>query len=552
MSLSEKKVLILDDSSVVLSTVSGILSKIGFNDKNILFSQKPKAGVTICRRDDFDVVICDFNFNQHLNGKQILEELLHYECLKDNSSFILITGDSTQETFNSLLEMSIDDYILKPFNYEILKERLVKTIKKRQSLQSIYTLKRQKKYEEAVKVCDELSVKYPAYKMAINREKGIFLRLLKRWGQATELYKELYFSSSHDWVKLGLANALKNSGDLDKARKLVSFVLSQKPDSIDAKKEMASIEVLTNNIPASITQLIDVNKLTRGCSERELIISNLSTYIDDFENSYYYYKRFRDVNQETYRKSIWLDINYLRRNFQFISSSHSNSKLKIELKKSQGILNDLYKTNDDFVKINLDFLMSHLMMILGNYSEAVVLFQDAYKRAQKADEFDFYDLVYLSWLFLHFSYDSYFISFIPMMKESYFATISRKSSKSHSESLLESLNLLNSKSIRCHEEKVEWLQHQKDAFGSSDKGDLILNYINISRVYPTLVSIRINIVRLLSDVWPCGYGRFQVDSLIQDCDKVIRAFTNPIDLKSLSYDALYKSALEAINNSQNR
>lgn len=139
-----------------------------------------------------------------------------------------------------------------------------------------------------------------------------------------------------------------------------------------------------------------------------------------------------------------------------------------------------------------------------------------------------------------------------MMENSYFATISRKSSKNHSESLLESLNLLNLKSIRCHEEKVEWLQHQKDAFGSSDKGDLILNYINISRVYPTLVSIRVNIVRLLSDVWPCGYGRFQVDSLIQDCDKVIRAFANPIDLKSLSYDALYKSALEAINNSQNR
>ena len=81
----DMKILVIDDSRIILTNISRMLSRMGVREENIHFSQNPKAAVTVSRRISFDVILCDFNFGKQINGKQVLEELIHYQSLSDKS-----------------------------------------------------------------------------------------------------------------------------------------------------------------------------------------------------------------------------------------------------------------------------------------------------------------------------------------------------------------------------------------------------------------------------------------------------------------------------------
>lgn len=89
---SQLKVLIIDDAPVVITSLRGMLLKLGFSDSNIQFSKSPKSAVFKANREKFDIFICDYNFGKGMNGKQIFEELKHYKLLANDAVFILRPG----------------------------------------------------------------------------------------------------------------------------------------------------------------------------------------------------------------------------------------------------------------------------------------------------------------------------------------------------------------------------------------------------------------------------------------------------------------------------
>ncbi|MCZ8488250.1 response regulator [Vibrio lentus] len=65
----------VDDSAIVLSTIRNILIHIGFFERSISIAKSPRAAMTITSDLTFDVIICDYNFGDTINGKQLFEEL---------------------------------------------------------------------------------------------------------------------------------------------------------------------------------------------------------------------------------------------------------------------------------------------------------------------------------------------------------------------------------------------------------------------------------------------------------------------------------------------
>ena len=540
MPSQDMKILVIDDSRIILTNISRMLSRMGVREENIHFSHSPKAAVTISKRISFDVILCDFNFGKQMNGKQVLEELIHYNCLSDSCVFIMITGDNSIQTFNSLFEITIDDYILKPFNYNVLSKRIDLCIEKRNSLEELYKLKRLGKYSEALDLCDNLIESGSKYNNFLKKEKGKFLRLLKRWGKAQRFYTELYFSEPADWVTVGLVNALKNNGELAKARNLVQSILKENPNHINAKKEFSGIELAEGNFEASISHLIDINKLTRDNSERYLIISNLFLYMDDFYQAKIYYGKFKYINKDTYRDDHWIDINYLRRALMYLSFDND----EVELEHCQIILNNLYNAKglSTLCLINIDILMSHFLFIKGEYKCASTLLSQSFSKTSKLVSSHFYDLLYIYWLLVYLSYDSAYQSIADQMEQKFVEIIKKKSSKHHSELLIDSLELLHEKSHQYYKNKQHTLTEVNINSKNADKIKFINELVTLTNKYPTLLSLRVQILKLLKDTWPKGYGKSQVRRILEDSDTIIRAFSSNEELQKIDYEMIYKHA----------
>ncbi|MFA0502233.1 response regulator, partial [Vibrio sp. 10N.222.46.A1] len=131
MKLTQLNALIIDDSTIVLSTIRNMLVHIGFSERLIAIAKSPRVAMTITNDTTFDVIICDYNFGNTINGKQLFEELKQANRLKDDGIFILVTGENSALSIRPILELRPDNYLLKPFNRETLKQRITSSLRKK-------------------------------------------------------------------------------------------------------------------------------------------------------------------------------------------------------------------------------------------------------------------------------------------------------------------------------------------------------------------------------------------------------------------------------------
>lgn len=75
--LSQHNVLIIDDAQAVISVVRTMLRSMGFSDNCIDYVKEGKSALNCIKTKKYDVIICDYNLGDGLNGRQLLEEIRH-------------------------------------------------------------------------------------------------------------------------------------------------------------------------------------------------------------------------------------------------------------------------------------------------------------------------------------------------------------------------------------------------------------------------------------------------------------------------------------------
>ncbi len=113
------KALIVDDSKVVRSVISSILTSF-----NIDFDQAENGLVALdkIRENHFDFIILDWNMPE-LDGVGFLKKAKNENLITD-TKIILCTTENEFEKINEALEMGANEYIMKPFNKDILEDKL--------------------------------------------------------------------------------------------------------------------------------------------------------------------------------------------------------------------------------------------------------------------------------------------------------------------------------------------------------------------------------------------------------------------------------------------
>lgn len=117
-------VLIVDDYKTMLRIVRNLLRQLGF--VNIDEATDGSMALQMLREGNYGLVISDWNM-EPMTGLQLLREVRSDDRLKA-LPFIMVTAESKSENVVAAKQAGVSNYIVKPFNAETLKSKIVTVI----------------------------------------------------------------------------------------------------------------------------------------------------------------------------------------------------------------------------------------------------------------------------------------------------------------------------------------------------------------------------------------------------------------------------------------
>lgn len=115
-----KSVLIVDDSSMIRN----YLERIFINEYNITMAVDGNDAVAKIQegQDKYDIILLDLVMPK-ADGFFVLEYMSKYSI---NIPVIIISGDTSKESINKAFEYGVVDMIKKPFDSDIIKEKIIR------------------------------------------------------------------------------------------------------------------------------------------------------------------------------------------------------------------------------------------------------------------------------------------------------------------------------------------------------------------------------------------------------------------------------------------
>lgn len=114
-------VLIVDDCKTMLKIVKSLLIQLGFS--NIDEASNGAMAMGKLGEKEYHLVISDWNMDP-ITGIELLQKVRANQSTK-NVKFLMVTAESKTENVIAAKQAGVDNYIIKPFNADTLKAKLV-------------------------------------------------------------------------------------------------------------------------------------------------------------------------------------------------------------------------------------------------------------------------------------------------------------------------------------------------------------------------------------------------------------------------------------------
>lgn len=150
MNKETKTILLIDDDDILLSGLSVMIKRAGYN---LLMTNKSSEGLRLANELRPDLIICDV-IMPYPNGFE-LRQLLEKDSATSSIPFIFLTSRSSQKEKVYGLDVGADDYITKPFDCQELMARinaaLRRSMRERQKAQAQANQKMEEMRREVVR-----------------------------------------------------------------------------------------------------------------------------------------------------------------------------------------------------------------------------------------------------------------------------------------------------------------------------------------------------------------------------------------------------------------
>lgn len=237
--LTQARVLVADDAPTVRQSVRMTLAGCGINRVDAASS----VGETRrrLRNGQYDIVLCDYHFDEGMNGQELLEELRHSGELPLYTIWIMITAEAAYEKVVAVAEIGPDDYLIKPFTSALLSSRLTTAWARKRFLKPIYDRINAGELNEAINECLRLQKETTTFRNDLLRILTNLLLEAGRLDEAKKLFEDILGQRVVPWAKLGLARTLNRMGQKSKAESTLQAAIIEHAQYVDAYEALASM-----------------------------------------------------------------------------------------------------------------------------------------------------------------------------------------------------------------------------------------------------------------------------------------------------------------------
>jgi len=118
----DMNVLIVDDFATMRKIVKNVLKQIGF--KNIIEADDGRTALEVLKKEKIHFIASDWNMPE-VTGIELLKTVRNMEEHK-TTPFLMVTAEGQKEQVLEAIKHKVNNYIVKPFTPETLKEKIDK------------------------------------------------------------------------------------------------------------------------------------------------------------------------------------------------------------------------------------------------------------------------------------------------------------------------------------------------------------------------------------------------------------------------------------------
>lgn len=119
---SDAKILTVDDMATMRKIIKSLLNQLGYS--NVDEAENGKEALAKLKQQKYNLVLLDWNMPE-MDGITLLQEIRKDPQLKD-IPVIMVTAEAKKENVLQAIQTGANNYIVKPFTAETLKEKMDK------------------------------------------------------------------------------------------------------------------------------------------------------------------------------------------------------------------------------------------------------------------------------------------------------------------------------------------------------------------------------------------------------------------------------------------
>ena len=119
------KILVVDDMSTMRRIIKNLLNQLGY--KNIDEAEDGAIAYQKLKKAKYDFVVTDWNM-PNMTGIELVQKIRNDSELK-HLPILMVTAEAKKENVILALKAGVNNYIVKPFPSEILKDKMEKIFK---------------------------------------------------------------------------------------------------------------------------------------------------------------------------------------------------------------------------------------------------------------------------------------------------------------------------------------------------------------------------------------------------------------------------------------
>jgi CheY-like chemotaxis protein/lipopolysaccharide biosynthesis regulator YciM len=236
-----KTALVVDDYPNMRSAFRTALSAFGLTKVDMAATAAEAIGRV--KNSHYDIIISDYNLGDGRDGQQVLEEMRHLGLIGLETAFLMVTAESVYERVVAAAELAPDDYLIKPFNADIMRARLDSILAKKQTFAGIYDAFARGNLEDALAGCDELIGGRSKYLVDAMRLKGEILVAMGHFDEASELYDQVVKLRAVPWARLGLARTMHMRNKPADAETMLVDLVGEYPELVSGYDLLADVQL---------------------------------------------------------------------------------------------------------------------------------------------------------------------------------------------------------------------------------------------------------------------------------------------------------------------